>query len=418
MEIERNYYLNKLISKKENKLIKIVTGIRRCGKSYLLDPIFKNYLKEVGVSENHIIKLELDSIENEEFTNPKKLFEYVMNKVEDDNMYYVILDEIQNVDNFESVLNSFLRKPNLDVYVTGSNSKFLSSDIITEFRGRGDEIKVYPLSYKEFMSTYHENEIKGLDEYIYFGGLPFVSTLKTNEEKIEYLNFQKNNVYLNDVIERNGIKNDEELKMLIEIISSSIGSLTNPVKLYNTFISKGNKNITDKTISLYLKYLEEAFLIEKAKRFDVKGKKYIDTPSKYYFVDIGIRNSLINFRQTEKNHIMENIIYNELRRRGFNVDIGVIKKRSNLSNGKKDYKQLEVDFVANKGSDKYYIQSAYSILDDKKKEQELQSLLNIGDNFKKIVIVYDHFIKWQDNNGIIFMSIYDFLLNENSLKEV
>lgn len=417
MEIERNYYLNKLISKRDNKLIKVVTGIRRSGKSFLLDPLYKNYLINDGVSENHIIKLELDSIENEEYTDPKKLYEYIMSKVTDDKMYYIILDEVQKVDKFESVLNSFLRKNNLDVYVTGSNSKFLSSDIITEFRGRGDEIKVYPLSFKEFMSIYKNDEIKGLEEYINFGGLPFITSLKTSEEKIEYLNFQKNNVYINDVLERNNISNDEELKTLIEIISSSIGSLTNPTKLYNTFISKGNKSITDKTISSYLKWLEEAYLIEKSKRYDIKGKNYIETPSKYYFVDMGIRNSLINFRQIEKNHIMENIIYTELRRRGFNVDIGVVKKRSNLDNGKKDYKQLEIDFIANKGSDKYYIQSAYNIYDDEKKEQELQSLLNVSDNFKKIVIVYDNFIKWQDEMGIIYMSIYDFLLNENSLKD-
>lgn len=416
MEIERNYYLNKLITKKENHLIKIVTGIRRCGKSYLLDPIFKNYLLENGVDEKHIIKLELDSIENEEYINPKKLYEYVMNKVIDDKTYYIILDEIQKVDNFESVLNSFLRKPNLDVYVTGSNSKFLSSDIITEFRGRGDEVRVYPLSFSEFMSVYDDNEVKGLEEYINYGGLPLITTFKTREEKIDYLNYQKDNVYINDVVERNDIRNDDELKTLIEIISSSIGSLTNPTKLYNTFVSKGNKSITNKTISLYLKYLEEAFLIEKSKRFDVKGKKYIETPSKYYFVDIGIRNSLINFRQLERTHIMENIIYIELRRRGFNVDVGLVEKRS-IENGKKDYKQLEVDFVANKGSDKYYIQSVYSIEDNNKKEQEVQSLLNVGDNFKKIVIVYDHFIKWQDEDGIIYMSLYDFLLNENSLKE-
>ena len=416
MEIERNYYLNKLITKKENHLIKIVTGIRRCGKSYLLDPIFKNYLLENGVDEKHIVKLELDSIENEEYINPKKLYEYVMNKVIDDKTYYIILDEIQKVDNFESVLNSFLRKPNLDVYVTGSNSKFLSSDIITEFRGRGDEVRVYPLSFSEFMSVYDDNEVKGLEEYINYGGLPLITTFKTREEKIDYLNYQKDNVYINDVVERNDIRNDDELKTLIEIISSSIGSLTNPTKLYNTFVSKGNKSITNKTISLYLKYLEEAFLIEKSKRFDVKGKKYIETPSKYYFVDIGIRNSLINFRQLERTHIMENIIYIELRRRGFNVDVGLVEKRS-IENGKKDYKQLEVDFVANKGSDKYYIQSVYSIEDNNKKEQEVQSLLNVGDNFKKIVIVYDHFIKWQDEDGIIYMSLYDFLLNENSLKE-
>ena len=417
MEIKRNYYLNKLISKQNNKLIKIVTGIRRCGKSYLLDPIFRNYLLDNGVDENHIIKLEFDSIENEEYTNPKKLYEYVMQKVVDKDTYYVILDEIQKVSDFESVLNSFLRKPNLDVYVTGSNSKFLSSDIITEFRGRGDEIRVYPLSFSEFMSVYSGNEISGLNEYINYGGLPLITTFKSVEEKIEYLNFQKDNVYINDVIERNDIRNDEELKTLIEIISSSIGSLTNPTKLYNTFISKGNKNITNKTIASYLKYLEESFLIEKSKRFDVKGKKYIETPSKYYFVDIGIRNSLINFRQIEKTHIMENIIYTELRRRGFNVDVGIVEKRKIDEKGKKDYKQLEIDFVANKGSDKYYIQSAYSIEDNNKREQELQSLLNISDNFKKMVIVYDSFIKWQDDNGIIYISIYDFLLNENSLKE-
>ena len=417
MEIKRNYYLNKLISKQNNKLIKIVTGIRRCGKSYLLDPIFRNYLLDNGVDENHIIKLEFDSIENEEYTNPKKLYEYVMQKVFDNDTYYVILDEIQKVSDFESVLNSFLRKPNLDVYVTGSNSKFLSSDIITEFRGRGDEIRVYPLSFSEFMSVYSGNEISGLNEYINYGGLPLITTFKSVEEKIEYLNFQKDNVYINDVIERNDIRNDEKLKTLIEIISSSIGSLTNPTKLYNTFISKGNKNITNKTIASYLKYLEESFLIEKSKRFDVKGKKYIETPSKYYFVDIGIRNSLINFRQIEKTHIMENIIYTELRRRGFNVDVGIVEKRKIDEKGKKDYKQLEIDFVANKGSDKYYIQAAYSIEDNNKREQELQSLLNISDNFKKMVIVYDSFIKWQDDNGIIYISIYDFLLNENSLKE-
>lgn len=417
MEIKRNYYLNKLISKQNNKLIKIVTGIRRCGKSYLLDPIFRNYLLDNGVDENHIIKLEFDSIENEEYTNPKKLYEYVMQKVVDKDTYYVILDEIQKVSDFESVLNSFLRKSNLDVYVTGSNSKFLSSDIITEFRGRGDEIRVYPLSFSEFMSVYSGNEISGLNEYINYGGLPLITTFKSAEEKIDYLNFQKDNVYINDVIERNDIRNDEELKTLIEIISSSIGSLTNPTKLYNTFISKGNKNITNKTIASYLKYLEESFLIEKSKRFDVKGKKYIETPSKYYFVDIGIRNSLINFRQIEKTHIMENIIYTELRRRGFNVDVGIVEKRKIDEKGKKDYRQLEIDFVANKGSDKYYIQSAYSIEDNNKKEQELQSLLNISDNFKKMVIVYDNFIKWQDDNGIIYISIYDFLLNENSLKE-
>lgn len=418
MEIERNYYLNKLIAKKENKLIKIITGIRRCGKSYLLEYIFKNYLINSGVKEDHIIKLALDSIENTEYLEGIKLYEHIMEKVKDNDTYYVILDEIQNVKNFESVLNSFLRKPNIDVYVTGSNSKFLSSDIITEFRGRGDEVKVYPLSFAEFMSVYEDgNETKALDEYISFGGLPLVASLKTVEEKMGYLNFQKNNVYINDVIERNNIRNDEELKTLIEIISSNIGSLTNPTKLYNTFVSKGNKNITDKTIALYLKNLEEAFLIEKSKRFDIKGKKYIETPSKYYFTDMGIRNSLINYRQIEKTHIMENIIYTELRRRGFNVDVGVVEKRDTVKNGKREYMQLEVDFIVNKGNERYYIQSAYSIEDNSKRVQETKSLLNVQDSFKKIVIVYDHFIKWKDEDGIIYISIYDFLLNERSLEE-
>ena len=418
MEIERNYYLKKLIAKKENKLIKIITGIRRCGKSYLLEYIFKNYLINSGVKEDHIIKLALDSIENTEYLEGIKLYEHIMEKVKDNDTYYVILDEIQNVKNFESVLNSFLRKPNIDVYVTGSNSKFLSSDIITEFRGRGDEVKVYPLSFAEFMSVYEDgNETKALDEYISFGGLPLVASLKTVEEKMEYLNFQKNNVYINDVIERNNIRNDEELKTLIEIISSNIGSLTNPTKLYNTFASKGNKNITDKTIALYLKNLEEAFLIEKSKRFDIKGKKYIETPSKYYFTDMGIRNSLINYRQIEKIHIMENIIYTELRRRGFNVDVGVVEKRDTVKNGKREYMQLEVDFIVNKGNERYYIQSAYSIEDNSKRVQETKSLLNVQDSFKKIVIVYDHFIKWKDEDGIIYISIYDFLLNERSLEE-
>ena len=418
MEIERNYYLKKLIAKKENKLIKIITGIRRCGKSYLLEYIFKNYLINSGVKEDHIIKLALDSIENTEYLEGIKLYEHIMEKVKDNDTYYVILDEIQNVKNFESVLNSFLRKPNIDVYVTGSNSKFLSSEIITEFRGRGDEVKVYPLSFAEFMSVYEDgNETKALDEYISFGGLPLVASLKTVEEKMEYLNFQKNNVYINDVIERNNIRNDEELKTLIEIISSNIGSLTNPTKLYNTFVSKGNKNITDKTIALYLKNLEEAFLIEKSKRFDIKGKKYIETPSKYYFTDMGIRNSLINYRQIEKTHIMENIIYTELRRRGFNVDVGVVEKRDTVKNGKREYMQLEVDFIVNKGNERYYIQSAYSIEDNSKRVQETKSLLNVQDSFKKIVIVYDHFIKWKDEDGIIYISIYDFLLNERSLEE-
>lgn len=418
MTINRDFYLKKLISKKENKSVKIISGIRRCGKSYLLDPIFTSYLLENGVEKDHIIKLELDSLENEQYTNRKKLFEYVMNKIVDEKMHYVILDEIQKVEDFESMLNSFLRKPNLDVYVTGSNSKFLSSDIVTEFRGRGDEIKLYPLSFKEFMQAYEGDEIKGLDEYLTYGSLPQILSIKEPEDKISFLKFQKDNVYINDVVDRNKIKHKKELNTLIEIISSSIGSLTNPNKLYNTFVSKGNKNLSDKTIGNYLEYLQDAFLIEKSLRYDVKGKAYIDTPSKYYFTDMGIRNCLINFRQLERTHIMENLIYLELKRRGFEVDVGVVKIRETNNESNNEYKQLEVDFIANKGSEKYYIQSVYSIEDKDKRNKEIQSLINTGDFFKKIVVVYDHFIKWQDDIGIIYLSIYDFLLNENILKEV
>lgn len=417
MQIERKYYLDKLISKQNNQLIKIVTGIRRCGKSYLLDPLFTSHLLSSGVTQDHIIKLELDSIENRAYRDPLKLYDYVMERVVDDDIHYVILDEIQKNEDFESVLNSFLRKNNLDVYVTGSNSKFLSSDIITEFRGRGDEIRVYPLSFSEFMTTFDKGEIKGLDEYINYGGLPLIATFDTPEEKTDYLNYQAKNVYINDVIERNNIRNDEGLMTLVEIISSGIGSLTNPTKLSNAFKSRGRKEITTSTIATYLADLEESYLIEKSKRFDVKGKKYIETPTKYYFTDIGIRNSLINFRQTEKTHIMENIIYNELRKRGYIVDVGMVEKRTRTGVSGSSYKQLEVDFIARKSSDKYYIQSAYSIEDSEKREQETQSLLSIRDNFKKILIAYDTFTKWQDEDGIIYMSIYDFLLNENSLKE-
>ena len=416
MEIKRDYYLNKLIQKENNNLIKIVTGIRRCGKSYLLFNLFYDYLINKGVSEEHIIKIALDDRMNKELRNPDNMLRFIKENIKDNELYYILIDEVQLMNEFEDVLNSLLHIKNADVYVTGSNSKFLSSDIITEFRGRGDEIKVYPLSFAEFMSVYDGDEIRGLEDYIVYGGLPLITTFKSNEEKVEYLNYQKNNVYINDVIERNNIKNDEELRTLIQIISSSIGSLTNPAKLYRTFQSNGNNGISEKTVSKYLNYLEESFLIENSKRYNVKGKKYIDTPSKYYFTDMGIRNSLIDFRQIEKTHIMENIIYIELRRRGFNVDVGVVDKREYNEDKERDYIQLEVDFIANKGYDKYYIQSVYRIDDEAKKEQELKSLLNINDSFKKFVIVYDNFVRWQDDNGIIYMSIYEFLLNEDSLK--
>ncbi len=411
MEIKRDFYLNKLISKKHNGLIKIVTGIRRCGKSYLLDPIFKNYLLTEGIKEDHIIKLELDSIENEKYTDPHQLYEYIMNKIIDKDMYYILLDEVQKVKDFESVLNSLLRKKNLDVYVTGSNSKFLSSDIITEFRGRGDEIKVYPLSFSEFYSHNQKDKKEAWKEYITYGGLPLVLLQDNKESKVDYLKTQKDNVYINDVIERNNIQNEEELNKLVEMISSSIGSLTNPLKLYNSFKNFDSKStITNKTIYNYLSYLEDGFIIEKAHRYNVKGKKYIMTPQKYYFTDMGIRNSFLNFRQIEENHIMENIIYLELKRRGFSVDVGVVEVRNNTTNT-----QLEIDFIANKGSDKYYIQSSLNLDTKEKMEQEIRPLVNVNDFFKKIIIVKDDIVKYQNEQGIIIMGIYDFLLDNNSL---
>ena len=414
MEIKRDYYLNRLIEAKNDGLIKVVTGIRRCGKSYLLNQLFYNYLLNDGVKEDHIIKIALDDSDNEELLEPKNLSKFIKEKIVDNDIYYVILDEIQLVPNFEGVLNGLLRITNLDIYVTGSNSKFLSSDIITEFRGRGEDIKVYPLSFYEFMSVYDGDKLDGWVEYITYGGLPLVVTMKTDERKANYLKEQQRNVYINDVIERNKIKNDAELVSLVEIISSSIGSLSNPKKLSDTFKTTAGLNIDPKTISLYLKYLEEAFLIEKALRYDVKGKKYMNTPYKYYFSDLGIRNSFINFRQHEETHIMENVIYLELKRRGFDVDVGVVE----LKERKKDevtYKQLEVDFIANKGNNKIYIQSAYSMPTEEKINQEERPLLKIDDNFKKIIIVKDYIKRTRDENGIIKMSVFDFLLDPNSM---
>ena len=411
MEIKRDYYLNKLISKQDNGLIKIVTGIRRCGKSYLLDPMFKNYLLNNGVDKEHIIKIDLDIRENEKYLDPDVLNDYIKSLLIDNKKYYIILDEIQKVKDFESVLNGFLKVSNVDVYVTGSNSKFLSSDIVTEFRGRGDEIKVYPLSFAEFCSVKKTDKRDIWKEYITYGGLPLILKQDSNESKIDYLKVQRDNVYVNDVIERNSIKNEEELKKLIEVISSSIGSLTNPLKLANTFKSYNNlSDITDKTIYNYLKYLQDAFIIDKTVRYDIKGKKYIETPQKYYFTDLGIRNSFLNFRQIEENHIMENVIYLELKRRGFNVDVGVVEIKENDTK-----KKLEVDFIANKGSEKYYIQSSLNLDTDDKKEQELRPLRNVNDFFQKIVIVKDDIVKYKNEEGILIMGIYDFLLDPNSL---
>ena len=411
MEIKRDYYLQKLIDRKNNNLIKVITGIRRCGKSYLLNHLFRNYLLDSGVSENHIISIALDDDDNSDLLDPKKLRQYINEKISDNDLYYILLDEIQLVSNFEGLLNGLLRKENLDIYVTGSNSRFLSSDIITEFRGRGDEIRVYPLSFKEFYSNYDGSKEGAWVEYYTYGGLPLVMNYKKEEDKIQYLDNQKQNVYLNDVIERNHIQNKENLEKLIEIISSSIGSLTNPLKLSKTFRSYDkNTLLTDKTIYNYLSYFEDAFIIEKALRYDIKGKKYIDTPYKYYFTDIGIRNAFLNFRQQEENHIMENIIYIELRRRGFKVDVGVVEVRN-----KEGRKQYEIDFIANKGNNKYYIQSALNIDSKEKREQEEKSFMNVNDFFKKVIIVKDNIKRWRDDKGIVIMGITDFLLDEDSL---
>ena len=414
-EIKRDIYLQKLIDKKENEMIKVITGIRRCGKSYLLDPIYKKYLLSTGVKEDHIIKLELDSIENKEYLDATKLYNYVMDKIQDDKMYYILLDEIQKVDDFESVLNSFLRKKNLDVYVTGSNSKFLSSDIITEFRGRGDEVRVYPLTFREYLPACNKDIDEALKEYITYGGMPYILSRKTDEEKSKYLNNLFNNTYINDIVERNNIQKNEILESLINILASSVGSLNNPLKLEKTFKSKGFKNVTAKTINTYIDYLIDAFMINKALRYDIKGKKYINTPSKYYFTDIGLRNARLNFRQQEDNHLMENIIYNELLVRGFNVDVGVVEYMTKDKNNKKMRKQLEVDFVCNKGSNRYYIQSAYAIPTKEKMEQEEQSLIKIDDFFKRIIIVENDIKLWRNEKGIVIMGLKQFLLDDNSL---
>lgn len=414
MQIKRDYYLNRLIEARNDGLIKVVTGIRRCGKSYLLNTIFYEYLLENNVTEDHIVKVALDDSDNEDLLVPQNLSKYIKEKIIDKEIYYIILDEIQLVENFEGVLNGLLRIPNIDIYVTGSNSKFLSSDIITEFRGRGEEIKVYPLSYYEFMSVYNGDKLDGWVEYITYGGLPLVVTMNTDERKMAYLKEQQKNVYINDVVERNNIKNDAELVTLVEIISSSIGSLSNPKKLSDTFKTTAGLNVDSKTISSYLKYLEEAFLIEKAERYDVKGKKYMSTPYKFYFSDLGLRNSFINFRQHEETHIMENIIYLELKRRGYNVDVGVVELNERKEN-EYIYKQLEIDFIANKGNNKIYIQSAFSMPNIDKVNQEERPLLKINDSFKKIIIVKDYIKRTRTENGIITMSIFDFLLDADSL---
>ena len=409
-QINRDIYLNKLINRKENGMIKIITGIRRSGKSYLLDPIFKDYLISSGISESHIIKLDLEERKNKKYLNPDMLDSYIRSLIVDKDMYYIILDEIQKVEDFESVLNGFLHIENADVYVTGSNSKFLSSDIITEFRGRGDEVRVYPLSFKEFTFAYKGTQEEAWNEYLVYGGMPYILTKKTDEEKSSYLNNLFETSYLKDIIERNNIERVDVLNILVNILSSSVGSLTNPAKLANTFVSNMIKDVNVQTITSYINYLLDSFLINKVKRYDIKGKKYISTPSKYYFTDIGLRNVRINFRQLEENHLMENIIYNELLIRGYNVDVGIVELRE-----KNKRKQLEVDFVCNLGNKRYYVQSALNLETREKTIQEERPLMNINDNFKKIIVVKDNIKHWYTEEGILIIGIQEFLLNQNSL---
>ena len=409
--IERKDYLDKLIARKENGMIKILTGIRRCGKSFMLDPIFKNYLLESGVEENHIIKIDLDEIENENYLNPHELNNYIKNNIVDNKMHYILIDEIQKVENFEAVLNGLLHHRNLDVYVTGSNSKFLSSDIITEFRGRGDEIRIFPFSFSEFSSAFNKESKESIwNEYVTYGGMPLILNQKTDEQKSNYLTNLFELTYKKDIIERNHIHKDNILDSLINILSSSIGSLTNPQKIYNTFLSNGITDLSKNTIISYLEYLLDSFLIEKVERYDVKGKKYIQSPQKYYFADVGLRNARLNFRQQEENHIMENIIYNELIIRGYNVDVGVVEIRD----GQKR-KQLEVDFICNQGNKRYYIQVALHLDTKEKAIQETRPLNNIGDSFKKIIVVKDNIKLWRNEDGIVIIGIQEFLLNKNSL---
>lgn len=415
MIVKRDYYLNQLIESRHNGLIKIVTGLRRSGKSYLLFHLFYDYLREQGISEDHIIKVDLEDRRKAPLRNPDALLAHIDSKMADDKMYYILLDEVQHVPEFEDVLNSYLKIANADVYVTGSNSRFLSTDIITEFRGRGDQIHVYPLSFREFMSVGNRHPIDAWADYYTYGGLPHVLTLGTPKKKIDYIKRLYSTVYISDIVERYNIKGESELKELIQIIASAIGSPTNPNKLANTFKSLKNVSLSNKTIDNYLTYLCESFFTEKAIRYDIKGKKYINTLSKYYFTDVGVRNAILDFRQQEENHIMENVIYNELKIRGFQVDVGMVECRTTDKDGKTIRKQYEVDFVANQGSQRYYIQSAFIMPTDAKERQESASLLNIDDSFKKIIIVNDYIQPKRNEAGIVTLGLIDFLLKPELL---
>ena len=415
MIIQRDYYLERLIAAKGNRMIKIITGIRRCGKSFLLFELFHQHLTAEGIDDNHIIEVALDDRLNMEYRNPDNLLSYIKNRITDNEKYYILLDEVQLVDDFVGVLNSLLHIRNADTYVTGSNSRFLSKDIVTEFRGRGQDIHMYPLSFSEYYEAIGGDVNKAWKEYYTFGGLPQTLLLKDNKEKIDYLRHLADTVYINDVVERHRVKNRLELEELLRIIASSIGAPSNPTKLSNTFKSLKNIVISNKTLGNYLNYLCDAFMIGRAVRYNIKGKKYINTLSKYYFSDIGLRNAILDMRQQEETHIMENIIYNELLVRGYSVDVGMVEIKKQDKDGKWVRIQLEVDFIASLGSKKYYVQSALSIPDREKEIQESRPLTNINDSFKKVIIVKDHIMPRRNEEGILTIGLFDFLLKEDSL---
>ena len=412
--IRRDIYLNRLIERRENGMVKVVTGIRRCGKSYLLFNLYYQYLLQTGVSKDRILALPLDDDDYEELRDRKKLSAYIKERVSEDGVWYIFLDEVQLCEGFEGVLNGLNRRENLDIYVTGSNSRFLSSEVVTEFRGRGDEVRVQPLSFAEYCSAYPGDKFDAWREYVTYGGLPRIPALHTDEQKAKYLTDLCRELYLKDIEDRYRLRGDNVMPKLLNVLASAVGSLTNPVKLANTFASSGIP-VSDKTLGLYIGYLLEAFLINRAERYDIKGKKYISSPYKYYFTDVGLRNAQLNFRQQEENHIMENVIYNELLLRGYNVDVGIVEHSEKNAEGKQAKKRLEVDFVCNKGNNRYYIQSAFSIPDHEKMQQEQKSLLCIADAFKKIIVVRDHIKPWRTESGVLVMGIMDFLLDPGSL---
>lgn len=414
--IERKKYLDELVSLQNNGMIKIITGMRRCGKSYLLFEIFASYLENKSVASDHIIKVDLEDYKNRAMRNPDNLYSLVESRIKDDGMYYILLDEVQMLDNFEDVLNGFLKMRNVDVYVTGSNAKFLSKDIITEFRGRGFEVKMYPLSFSEYMSAYSGTIQAGFNEYMLYGGLPQILSYTTEEQKVRFLKTLFDETYIKDIKERYDIRKDDDLEELINIMASGIGALTNPNKLANTFRSEKKSAISYDTVKDYIDYLCDSFLVEKSTRYDIKGKRYVNSPYKYYFMDLGLRNARINFRQSERSHLMENMIYNELKVRGFNVDVGVVPVVTKDENGKQQRSSLEVDFVCNLGSKRYYIQSAYRMESDEKIRQERASLLKVDDSFKKIIVIGEESPVTRDESGITTLGIYDFLLKDNSLE--